>query len=271
MLTPRQSADNDWVRKAATSACMRRFDQDYPVPPQPAADSTAQQTYSVLIRRYGLADLQTARTWGYHLPRSDSGDANAATQPITLGQMSESARTVLTAVDPKTGAKVAEFAGKALPERGCQAELERLMPTAAGGPGGPASGGEGIVTDIKAQTFAESRTDANVVAANAAWSSCMKSRGYDISDPLHPAANLSSVDDPAPSAEEIDQAQADVACKHDTNLIGIWFAAESDRQNTLINRHADDLAKVKRALDTEVAQLTVLRHRDWHAGPPPAS
>ncbi|MFF2618564.1 hypothetical protein [Kitasatospora sp. NPDC058046] len=261
MLTPKQATDYDWVRQAATGACMKRYGQDYPVAPQPAPDS---QMYGLLNRRYGVADTQTARAWGYHTPATGrSGEGSPASEPTTLGQMNERARMVLTGTDPKTGARAPEFDGKALPEHGCVAELERLMPGAAGGPGGPASGGEGLVSEIKAQTFTESQTDTKVVAAVAAWSSCMKSRGYDLTDPLHATDNATSLDDAAPSTAEIAQALTDVACKRDSNLIGIWFAAESDRQNALINAHADQFAKVKTDLTAEVAQLDKLRNRDW--------
>ncbi|WP_051826457.1 hypothetical protein [Kitasatospora aureofaciens] len=267
MLTASQAADYNWVRQAATGSCMRRFGQDYPVPPQPSTEGS--QMYGLLERRYGIADAQSARIFGYHQPHSNAGPGGtAATQPVTLGQLSDSARTVLTGGDPKTGARVTEYAGKELPEHGCLAELERLMPSAAGGPGGPASGGEGLVTEIKAQTFTDSQTDAPVTSAIAAWSTCMKSHGYDIHDPLSATAHMDSLSDPAPDAKEIAQAQTDVACKSDTNLIGIWFAAESDRQNALINRHADDLSKIKQTLATEVTDLAKLRARDWNAATP---
>ncbi|MFJ6773218.1 hypothetical protein ACIQOV_20075 [Kitasatospora sp. NPDC091257] len=269
MLTPKQATEYDWVRQAATGACMKRYGQDYPVVPQPTSDS---QMYGLLNRRYGVADTQTARAWGYHNPTTGhASDGSPDSAPVTIGQMKDTTRTVLTGADPKTGARAPEFAGKALPEHGCGAELERLMPAAAGGPGGPASGGEGLVTAIKAQTFTESQTDPKVVTAVAAWSSCMKSRGYNLTDPLHATDNVTSLDDPAPGTAEIAQALTDVACKHETNLIGIWFAAESDRQNTLINAHAEDFAKAKTALTVEVAQLDKLRNHDWTQEAQPAS
>ncbi|MER7671293.1 hypothetical protein ABTY61_22895 [Kitasatospora sp. NPDC096128] len=267
MLTSSQASDYNWVRQVAMGSCMRRFGQDYPVPPQPATEGS--QMYGLLERRYGIADAQSARIFGYHQPHSSAGPGGtAATQPVTLGQLSDSARTVLTGADPKTGVRVTEYAGKALPEHGCLAELERLMPSAAGGPGGPASGGEGLVTEIKAQTFTDSQADAPVTSAIAAWSTCMKTRGHDIHDPLSATANMDSLSDPAPDAKEIAQAEADVACKSDTNLIGIWFAAESDRQNALINRHADELSKIKQTLAAEVTELAKLRARDWNATTP---
>ena len=265
MLTPAQSIDFEWVSEAAIGACMRRFGQDYPVPPKPGDASPSQAKYSVLDRRYGVSDLESVRIWGYHPPASDDGVTPPDGKSITIGQLPEDARTVLLGANPRTGQRVTSFAGKPLPEHGCLAEPDRLVPGASGGPIGPGGGGEGVVTLIKAKSFSDSQADPRVVSAIGAWSTCMKIRGYDTPDPLRASEHLASIGKNVPDAAEISQAVADVECKRNTNLIGVWFSAESDLQNAAINQNAAALTEVKTALQQEISTIERLSRQDWSA------
>ncbi|MFD9598607.1 hypothetical protein ACFWA9_38395 [Kitasatospora sp. NPDC059973] len=152
------------------------------------------------------------------------------------------------------------FAGKPLPEGGCLAEFDRLLPGARGGPAGPAGGGEGVVTTIKAASFTDSQSDSRVVAAITSWSACMRTRGFSVTHPLTASDPFAAATGPA-STQEIDQAQADVTCKQDTNLLGVWFAVESDFQNKSINKNSAELAKIKTTLDAETTTLDKLLHQ----------
>ncbi|MFE7529883.1 hypothetical protein ACFU7Y_29825 [Kitasatospora sp. NPDC057542] len=267
MLTPAQAVDYDWLRQASIGDCMRRYNQAYTVPPRPTKASPWYDRYDVMGRRYGISDAEAARKWGYH-PRPDTSNAPSAT-PAVLGQLTQEAQTILMGANPQDGQRVTSFAGKALPEGGCLAELDRLLPGASGGPAGPAGGGEGVVTTIKAASFTDSQSDPKVVAAVASWSACMKGHGYSVTDPLKASDLFETATGPA-SSQEIDQAQADVACKQETNLLGVWFAVESDLQNKAINKNSAELGKVKETLDAETKALDKLREQDWPA-PPPAS
>ena len=267
MLTPAQAVDYDWLRQATTGDCMRRYNQAYRVPLRPAKDSSWSDRHDVLSRRYGISHLEIARKWGYH-PRSDIAVIQGA-EPETLGQLPQDAQTVLMGTNPRNGQRVTSFAGKRLPVGGCLAELDRLLPGASGGPAGPAGGGEGIVTTIKATSFADSQTDPRVVAAIASWSGCMTTHGYNVTAPLKASDPFATAAGPA-STQEIEQAQADVACKQETNVIGVWFAVESDLQNQEINKNSTELGKVKRTLAAESKTLAKLLKQDWPA-PQPAS
>ncbi|MFJ4679151.1 hypothetical protein [Kitasatospora sp. NPDC088783] len=262
MLTSRQSAQLDWVRLAATGACMKRYGQQFPVPARPANWDTAGSTYDMMPRRYGVADPEQAHKFGYHLPY-ESDSASAAPSPQAINQLPEDARVVLLGLDPKTGERVTELHGKQLPEQGCLGEFDRLLPGADGGPMGPGSGGEGIVTQIKAKSWSDAKADQRVVAAAAAWSTCMARHGYSFTDPMEAPANLPSMSESTASPDEIHQADADVACKAEANITGIWFATETDLQNKAINANAEALQKVKATLEAESAELQKLVSRDW--------
>lgn len=60
MLTPVQSATFDWLRRAATADCMRRYGLDLPVPPRPSTTSPQVSAFSVVNRRYGITDPAAA-------------------------------------------------------------------------------------------------------------------------------------------------------------------------------------------------------------------
>ncbi|MFI9326134.1 hypothetical protein ACIGZJ_01160 [Kitasatospora sp. NPDC052868] len=272
MLTPLQSVQFDWVRKAATGSCMKRYGLDYPAGAKPGPDSPGVRTFTPMNRRYGVTEADGAARWGYHLPQAApaAGAPDQSVAPVALAALPAATRTVLLGMDPDNGTRVTAYQGKPLPAGGCFAELDRILPGAVGGPQGPGNGPQGVVTDIKSASFTESRSAPEVVAATAAWTDCMKGRGFDIPDPLNAPATVTTMRDPAPGGAEIAQAVADVDCKGRTNLTGIWFAAESTLQNRAIAAHAKDLAAVKAALDAEAGSLGRLLDHDW-SSPAPAA
>lgn len=250
MPTPTQSAQLDWVNRAAIRSCMVRFGLDYPVPAKPATDSSViTSAYSVLYRRYGVTDLDTVSQWGYHL-RRQTGTTAPTGEPQRIGDMSPEALIVLTGTDPTTQAPATMYKGQPVPKNGCLTELERVMTARRWQ-------ATGLVNEIKAKSFTDSLADGRVTAIFQKWSNCMKLRGYELTDPLH-AASAPSVSAAEPSGAEIAQAKADVACKLETNLVGVWFAAESSYQQAAIAEHSKELKEIKAALDAQVAEVKIL-------------
>ncbi|MEU7059581.1 hypothetical protein [Streptomyces sp. NPDC046197] len=119
---------------------------------------------------------------------------------------------------------------------------------------------------IKQETFAASMADRRVTTVFARWSACMATRGFRVSDPLHPADKLPSLTEPVPSRAEIDQAEADVVCKQRTDLVGVWFAVESAYQRTAMGRNAAALTSVAAARNREAADIGRLVSR-YGTGP----
>lgn len=58
--------------------------------------------------------------------------------------------------------------------------------------------------------------------------------------------------------EEIAVAEADVACKQEVNLVGIWFAVESAYQRRTIQQNAEDLEPHRLVLEAEVANAAAV-------------
>ncbi|MGW0766375.1 hypothetical protein [Streptomyces sp. NPDC002676] len=263
MLTPEQSVQYDWIGRTAIRSCLGRFGFTYPAPAKLTTDSAATVAYSVLYRRYGVTDPDSVHRWGYHPPRQTT-TATQQSAPMRLSDLPAAARAILTGYDAATHGPATSYKGKPIPKRGCLNEPNRILTGAAGGLQGPASGADGLVTKIKADSFTDSMADPRVTAVFRSWSTCMKSRGYHLANPMLAAANLPSMNTRTPTGTEIAQAEADVACKTRTNLTGIWFAVESDYQNAAIAKHSKELAGVKKERDAEVADIQRLL-RTMHA------
>ncbi len=112
------------------------------------------------------------------------------------------------------------------------------------------------VEEFSAEGYARSEQDARVQDAFDGWSDCMAAAGFQYGDPWE--AN----DDPQwyPSEDQtsgtarvtdlqIATATADVQCKQDVNLAGIWLAVETAYQLELIADNEERLGQIKRHRD----------------------
>jgi hypothetical protein len=274
LLAPRLSVVHDRLRNVLIHACMRGFGLPYPAPPAAtrATDRAAMDAYTVMYRRYGVTDARSVRTWGYHAPRLEVR-ATRASAPVRLDDLPAAARRVLLGTDPASGVSVAGRTaqnGRPIPPGGCVGAADRrLAPSGSDsatrgpqGPQGPQSGPGGLVAAIKSDSFAASAADPRVTGVFSNWSSCMRAAGYRVSDPMHATGALASVTAAKPDTGEIAQAQADVACKTRTNVVGVWFAVESDYQNAAIHKNAKALAVVKAELTRQIDVLNSLAGRN---------
>ncbi|MEW2291092.1 hypothetical protein ABZ719_00085 [Streptomyces sp. NPDC006743] len=259
MLTPAQTARYDWAAASLVRDCMRGFGFTYPVSHAPATGEQVLQ-YSVMFRRYGVTDPETARTWGYHVPRdAPASAATAGRAQAKPPALSAGARTVLSGVDVTTGERITEYLGRRVAVNGCYGAPDRALgarSSASDGLQGPGTGADGIVSRIKAESFVASSRDPRVTDVFRRWQRCMERNGYRVAaDPLSASARLSALDLPEPDQTELAQARTDVACKQRTNLAGVWFAVESAYQEAAIARDGDDLARVARDRDRELAAV----------------
>ena len=197
---------------------------------------------------YGFFDPSVASTKGYdmiHLPRSLPAETSQSEASVRNSRLVEIGR------DP-SGKTVSSFGGRAVPPGGCKAKAAEEtggdMPSLT--PEDLPDGGPTIPYG-----------DPRIVAANGAWSECMKAKGYHFSDPFEAAvavenslraANSTSPIPGPPSAGEISQAEADIACKASTNLVGIDFAVQVAYDERYIDSHASVLAQYRTKLDDRI-------------------
>lgn len=109
--------------------------------------------------------------------------------------------------------------------------------------------------DLRAQAlgvtgFEQSRADARVVAAISRWRDCMSAAGHPATDPIDVMAMAGTM--PEPSAQEVATAEADVACKRETDLVATWHAVEAAYQDLLITANRTELEAGRTSTATAV-------------------
>ncbi|KQV21761.1 hypothetical protein ASC99_18905 [Kitasatospora sp. Root107] len=232
------------AERMLTAKCMARYGFSDPnawLPePQPDRDP--------LERRYGLADATMAEQWGYHVPPGWKGQVDDLTRqnrPV----LSQSELLVLSGRGPQAGPTSSgglSYQGTPVPEGGCQGEAKRRI-----SPDGDFDDPE-LVRRIDGSP--QSDSDPVVLQVFADWSACMKGKGFDRTKPVKdPKAPKLA---PEPNRAEIEQATADVACKRQTNLVGVWFAAESAYQDAMIQQNITALAEIRQQNDRTVKAAT---------------
>ncbi len=232
-----------------TRDCMRRYGLDWPSRP---AVVSARPRHD---RRYGIADLRQAQAYGYRVPvepdakaepaeASEPGVSAAVPRPV---QLTEDQRAVAEG-------RVKSLHGIAVPEGGCLELAQRAL--TAGAPDvGSAASGTALPLELEGGLTGRIERDSRLRKVWADWSACMAARGFRYRDPW--AAN----DDPRWSGAtapdlEIATATADVYCRQETNLIGVWYAVEAAYQEQVISGYGERLAAWKAAIEANTANAT---------------
>jgi hypothetical protein len=220
-----------YASKLLVRQCMARFGFDYAVDTAWKSPLNPKDDAANMARRYGISDVGTASRYGYHPP----ADALPAAPPRTPS-MSDAELNVFLGDVPRPDNKaphLKEYKGQAIPQHGCSGEAERKI-----GKGLQ----ERLPESINDASYQESMSTPQVSAAFRSWSTCMKQHGYSFRTPLEPLRGRLPA---SPSATEIQTAEADVACKQKTNLIGIWVAVETAMQKELIEKNQEALTQVR--------------------------
>lgn len=186
-------------------------------------------------RRYGLTDEAAAGTYGYGLPPGAVNDGEPPREP----DLDPAAVSVLSGEGQRS------HNGRPIPERGCVGEAQRGLAGA-----GPSVADANLAHRLSTESFARSQQDSRVRTAGSRWSECMRAEGFDYSSPLDPAGDPRFAKGVPP--EEIATARADIACKKQTNLIGIWFSVESAYQARLIEEHHEALNLIKESVAAQL-------------------
>ncbi|MFJ8843521.1 hypothetical protein ACIRFF_11515 [Streptomyces cyaneofuscatus] len=189
---------------------------------------------TAMDRRYGLADLEHARRYGYHLP-----PVQKTQEPDRLSK--EAAEILVGAKEPyPTGKEVTTYKGAQVPKGGCRGEASRKVRQAFNDVTGAS-----IANGISTEGFKQSVQQQAVIDAFQEWSSCMRQKGFTYKDPLAPLNNEEFFKDSAASPKEIDTAVADTQCKKSTRLLEIWFSAEEAIQKDMIAAKETELDNLR--------------------------
>lgn len=223
--------------------CVSQFGAEYT-----AADPalvTGIPPFDSNARRYGLFDPEHAATLGYNFS-AEQGDTGSQTEPDPATRWNPG-ETELLLVRGGTFNLVtppADVEGRPLPEDGCQGEANRIL--REGTLAEPPS--LDLFNDLNVESHERAEADSRVEAAIAQWSECMGQAGYNYRTIWEP--NNESWPEP-PGDQEITVAQSDVACKQETNLVGIFYTVETAYQERIIEDNAEALAALRGFMDAQ--------------------
>ncbi|MFJ9818412.1 hypothetical protein ACIRU3_24735 [Streptomyces sp. NPDC101151] len=218
------------AQQVLTRRCMRTYGIAYePAKPAPRAAKPAD-------RRYGLSSASEAARFGYH-PNSDAGppppqpDLPTDALPVFYGK-----RGSVTGARDKV-----MYKGKEVPADGCFGQSVRKLSKGYDDPAGAA-----VASRIATGSYEKSLTDPKVKDGFRKWSACMRNSGFQYKSPMEPLNNP-AFQGATVSGKEKKTATADVRCKGKTELLGIWFTAESSIQQADIKKDAEALEKLRTA------------------------
>ena len=234
-LTPPQFESVMRGYRALLAQCMRRYGL---TSPEPTTGQLSPRTLNE--RRYGVSDPALAAVAGYRLSAAGNG---ARPSTSISGQDDTNRLAVLTG----DGQRLVN--GQQVPVGGCSGEAKRTL---AGGLPVPAD--QALAQRLSNDSFVESQREPAVTAVFAAWSSCMLARGYRYPTPQRAAADARFGGEL--TTAEIDTATADIACKRQTNLVGVWFDTEARLQRPKLTANRAALEPIRRYNE---AQLRVAR------------
>ncbi|MFJ6070303.1 hypothetical protein ACIQFU_05560 [Streptomyces sp. NPDC093065] len=207
--------------------CARRFGLTY----EPVSAGPPVGPRSVMDRRYGLTDAKLARADGYHLGDRDPRIHEMEEFEAPEGKM----LTVLTGKPGDSGGD--KVNGVEVPAGGCAGEAGRELSK------DETLGSSDLAQDLNGRSFSATKEDPQVLAVFKSWSQCMKGKGFSYPDPLT-VMNDNRFQGQKSTPLEIRTAVADVACKGQVNLVGIWFAVEVEHQKSLIVQEKKNLTPV---------------------------
>ncbi|MFJ8436700.1 hypothetical protein ACIQ9P_35940 [Kitasatospora sp. NPDC094019] len=237
LITPEENArmDRGWAHLVST--CMKRFGLDY----EPAVRESHERTGQT-AHRYDPTDPAVAAARGYH------GDDSAGGTPTPPAEsVSPDVRLVLGSgsgsPEAPGGSRESRFRGIPIPPGGCAGEAQEAI-RAGGGTYQDAQ----VAIDVNFGDYQRSMADGRVREVFGKWSSCMKASGFDYETPTA-AANDPAWSSPTPSATERATAAADVRCKREHNVVGVWFSVESSYEEQDIAAKLRELTRVRESID----------------------
>ncbi|MGP3634868.1 hypothetical protein ACTU45_16100 [Streptomyces sp. 24-1644] len=226
-------------------SCMERFGFSYSWSAASGQRVAPDDNASNRSRRYGIVDSVAASKYGYGL---GSSNVRETSEQAPSAAMSEAAtRVFLGNSDPTVKVENGtEVNGHKIPEGGCSGEAKRKI-------------GNGLsnrtANEINIASFDVSLNDKKVKAALGAWSQCMRKHGYAFRSPLDPLKTMGAG---SATSQEKTTANADVQCKYETNLIGIWNSVESAIQKAMIGKKETVLEEGRRETDRSLRNASAV-------------
>ncbi|MFZ3472176.1 hypothetical protein ACODT3_15510 [Streptomyces sp. 4.24] len=238
------------VQQRLLARCMARYGFAYEglKSAEPAGGRGAEDRHRNL---FGAADLAYAAAYGYD-PNAGAGTRAKPAAP----ELTDSAYAVMNgeprgaaggrapdAMNEEEAAGVDSgltAGGAKVPAGGCGREAYRKLYA-------PTKDSVDLLFTfgLAGEAHDRSKNDSRVLAVLEKWSACMGRSGYSgIKTPYDVIEELGLQGDQG-GPKAVNAAKADVACKQEVNLVGIWAAVERAYQERLAEEHAQTLALYK--------------------------
>ncbi|MDX2543513.1 hypothetical protein ACOT81_41940 [Streptomyces sp. WI04-05B] len=247
LFTDRQVGRLFRAKAVLTESCMRRFGHSWPAPTGPIP-STGTLNPANTAHRYGITDAAEAARYGYH-PVPGSVPPQVRNKP-TRAQPPPEAMLVLRGSYQDGTPADTDSHGRRLPAGGCQSEAARALS------GDPQKLGNGeLVGAVNIGSYRDSQRDPRVVAVFRAWSRCMERQNsdYTYADPTRTPGDAPEFNGPTAGRAERALASTDVACKRETNVIGVWSTVDAAYQRRAMAEKRRELAAVRKDMRTQLA------------------
>lgn len=208
--------------------CAERFGSTYTAPvganPSPEWEDA---------HRYGIINAKRAAAFGYRPPDLEP-DVAAADDKSGASAWNPSPKEQLVVRGGEApNPSITDASGEPLPAGGCGKIVSEQLGFASK-PGG--------LQEASLASFEFAQADERVQAAWDEWADCMREKGYDYKSPWDP----NNADWPEEvTQKEIQTASDDVACRVETNLVGIWMAVEAAYQKQSIEENPEAFAELK--------------------------
>jgi hypothetical protein len=218
------------AQDVAVQRCLARFGIEYTVPER--------RVVPQVDRPIGVVSAQDAARLGYKSPAAADmkavDKANAETEPLA-----DVARAVITGTGERT------VNGVAVPSGGCAAESLRALANRD-------PNRENLVVGLAAASYEKAEGDSRVRAVFTRWSECMSAAGYDYRRPMD-ANNDPAYGTEQAGAEEIATAKADVSCRDQENVSGLWVAVITAYQHEIVADNWDALNQHRNEIERQLA------------------
>ncbi|MCX4780336.1 hypothetical protein [Streptomyces sp. NBC_01264] len=241
------------VQQRLLSRCMARYGFPYEEV-MPSGQAGAQGPEGRHRALFGAADAEFAAAHGYDTTAGKGRPVKPPAAPLsesaTLVMHGERPGGAQGAAQPPDAASEEEAAqvdsgidvgGQKVPPGGCIREAYRRLYA-------PTKDSVDLLFPfgLASEAHERSKGDSRVTEVLKNWSACMEKSGYTgLKDPYEVVQKLGlEADLGGPKA--VTAAKADVACKREVNLVGVWAAVEKAYQQRLVEEQAETLALYKK-------------------------
>ena len=247
LLNPEQTETVFSAYSASVASCMREYGFTYRMSTSSYSGIGADAPKTRVDGRFGFQSMAHAKKWGY---RPDGGFPDGERQSTGPAPDADKwfALTGTRDLSEDAGSGGVAQDGRRVRGGGCVGDALLEITGSRNGVIGDAE----AATDLKFKTLVEGQQDMRTLEVFGLWSRCMKGYHYSYRSPLEALGDVRWAKSKEPTDVEIGTAVADQKCRSRHNVVGVWFAADFERQELAVKANRKKLLEVKEQLIRQV-------------------